>query len=168
MSIHINEAGRSGLSRRSFLKSAIASGAFGISGMSLLTAGARAAPAASREVLTGCHWGAFHATVKDGRFVAIKPWEKIPYPSPQLPGVMDSVYSPTRMKYPMVRAPGSRGRGPMSAITRQRRLGARELGPGARAGRQGIAADEETYGPAATFTSSSGWKSPASCTTARL
>ncbi|MCG8508374.1 MAG: molybdopterin-dependent oxidoreductase, partial [Rhodospirillales bacterium] len=53
--------------------------------------------------MTGSHWGAFRATVKDGRWVAVRGWEHDPHPSVQLEGVMDSVYSPTRIKYPMVR-----------------------------------------------------------------
>ena len=43
------------------------------------------------------------ARVKDGRAVSLRPWEKDPHPSPQLPGVQDVVYSPTRIRYPMVR-----------------------------------------------------------------
>ena len=161
MSIHINEAGRSGLSRRSFLKSAIASGAFGISGMSLLTAGARAAPAASREVLTGCHWGAFRAQVEDGRMVGVKPWESDPHPSAQLAGVLDSVYSPTRIKYPMVRRaylehgpgtdPDDRGSGDFVRVSWKQAL---DLVAGE------LQRVTKSYGPAAIFAGSYGWKSP--------
>ena len=94
---HMQDAQR--LSRRQLLATGAAAGMFG---PSLLAHGARAA-VPDGEVLTGSHWGAFHAKVQGGRFVAIRPWEKDPHPSAQLPGVMDSVYAPTRIKYPMVR-----------------------------------------------------------------
>ena len=119
------------------------------------------------EVLTGSHWGAFRAKVEGGRCVAVTPWEKDPAPSHQLPGVMDSVYSPTRIKYPMVRraflekGPGADGQ------PRHRRLRARHLGPGARSRRQRVQRVEKTYGPAATFAGSYGWKSPGRFTIAR-
>ena len=54
-------------------------------------------------ILSGCHWGAFYGIVKDGRAVEFKPWSGDPAPSPQLPGVLDSLYSPSRIRYPMVR-----------------------------------------------------------------
>ena len=73
------------LPRRQLLASAAVAGLFG---PSLLTQSARAA-GADGEVLTGSHWGAFHAKVQGGRFVAIRPWEKDPHPTAQLPGVMD-------------------------------------------------------------------------------
>lgn len=103
MNARIEEQHPSGLSRRSFISAALASGAFGFGATSLLASGARAATSTSRDVLTGCHWGAFRARVADGRIVSIKPWEKDPRPSAQLAGVLDSIYSPTRIKYPMVR-----------------------------------------------------------------
>jgi len=158
MSTPINDTG---LSRRSFLKGALASSALGISGMSWLSAAVRAAPVASREVLTGCHWGAFRAQVESGRIVGIKPWEMDPRPSLQLAGVLDSVYSPTRIKYPMVRraylehGPGAdlqgRGDGNFVRVSWDQALDlvAREL--------QRV---QTTYGPAAIFAGSYGWKSP--------
>src|SRR5689334_10563 len=72
------------LPRRQLLASAATASLFG---PSLLTQGARAA-GADGELLTGSHWGAFHAKVQGGRFVAIRPWEKDPHPTAQLPGVM--------------------------------------------------------------------------------
>lgn len=59
-------------------------------------------------ILSGCHWGAFYGIVKDGRAVEFKPWSGDPAPSPQLPGVLDSLYSPSRIRYPMVPVPGWR------------------------------------------------------------
>lgn len=90
------------ISRRDFLKSVSAIGALGAISPSLLMSGAAFA-AANGEVLTGSHWGAFRAEVKDGRWVGVKPWEGDPHPSRQIKGVMDSVYSASRIKYPMVR-----------------------------------------------------------------
>src|SRR5450755_79060 len=66
-----DDAGASGISRRLFLKGALASSTLGVAGLSLLTAGARAAPPVSREVLTGCHWGAFRTQVENGRMTSI-------------------------------------------------------------------------------------------------
>ena len=91
------------LTRRALLQTGLAAGALGLSSASLLTAGARAATAGSVEILTGSHWGAFHAKVTDGRIASLRPWDKDPRPSPALDGILDSVYSPTRIKYPMVR-----------------------------------------------------------------
>jgi trimethylamine-N-oxide reductase (cytochrome c) len=149
------------LDRRSLLKLGAAGGVLAMFGPTLLARGALAADAANGEVISGCHWGAFRATVKDGRFVAIKPWEKDPYPSHQLEGVMDSVYSPTRIKYPMVRrawlekGPGAaveeRGKGDFVRVSWDQALDlvTKEL--------QRV---DKTYGPAATFAGSYGWMSP--------
>jgi trimethylamine-N-oxide reductase (cytochrome c) len=129
-------------------------------GPSLLTHGARAA-VPDGEVLTGSHWGAFHAKQQGGRFVALRPWEKDPHPSAQLPGVMDSVYAPARIKYPMVRraflekGPGvdvaSRGSGDFVRVSWDKAIDlvATEL-----------KRVEQKYGPAATYAGSYGWMSP--------
>ena len=98
-----NDELRAELSRRAFLTYGAALGALGFAAPSLLMSGARAAGVPDGEVLTGSHWGAFRAKVEGGRMVSIAPWEKDPAPSHQLAGVLDSVYSPTRIKYPMVR-----------------------------------------------------------------
>jgi trimethylamine-N-oxide reductase (cytochrome c) len=151
------------LTRRAVLQAGMAAGLLGASGAGLLGA-SRAAGAAAvpdGEVLTGSHWGAFRATVKGGRFVGIRPWEGDPRPSPALSGVMDSVYSPTRIKYPMVRrdflahgaAADRKGRGDGDFVrvswTQALDLVAAEL----------LRVDK-TYGPTASFAGSYGWKSP--------
>jgi trimethylamine-N-oxide reductase (cytochrome c) len=150
-----------GLSRRSLLGSAMASGALGLTGTSLLAPNSFAATVPSREVLTGCHWGAFRAKVDNGRITSIKPWEKDPRPSAQLAGVLDSIYSPTRIKSPMVRraflehGPGAdrdgRGDGDFVRVTWNQALDlvASEL--------QRV---RKAYGPASIFAGSYGWKSP--------
>ena len=161
MNARIEEQFSSALSRRSFVSAALASGAFGFGATSLLSSGARAATSASRDVLTGCHWGAFRAHVADGRIVSIKPWEKNPRPSAQLPGVLDSVYSPTRIKYPMVRrawlehGPGAdtAGRGEADFV----RVGwsqALDLVAGE------LERVRAAHAPTAIFAGSYGWKSP--------
>ncbi len=93
---------RSAVSRRRFLQGAAALGAVGMAGPSLLTKGALA-QSASKGTISASHWGAFRGHSEDGRLTELTPWENDPFPSPQLPGVLDSIYSPTRIKYPMVR-----------------------------------------------------------------
>ena len=152
---------RAGMTRRAVLEAGLAAGAFGLSGASLLGSGARAAPAPGSETLTSSHWGAFRAKVEGGRFVGIRPWEKDPHPAPVLEGVMDSVYSPTRIKYPMVRRaflekgfgadPEGRGDGDFVRVGWDQALDlvAKEL-----------KRVDQTHGPAASFAGSYGWKSP--------
>ncbi len=159
-----HKSGTEGLvrfSRREFLEAIGAAGALGIIGPSLLSFGAAAAETKSGEILTGSHWGAFRAKVQDGRIVGYTPWEKDLFPSAQLKGVVDSVYSATRIKYPMVRraflekGPGadtaSRGSGDFVRVSWDQALDlvAKEL-----------ARVEKTHGPAASFAGSYGWKSP--------
>ncbi len=156
-----NDELRAELSRRAFLRYGAALGALGFAAPSLLMSGARAAGVPDGEVLTGSHWGAFRAKVEGGRIVSIAPWEKDPAPSHQLAGVLDSVYSPTRIKYPMVRRvylekgpgadPDGRGAGDFVRVSWDQAIDlvAKEL-----------TRVEKTYGPAATFAGSYGWKSP--------
>jgi trimethylamine-N-oxide reductase (cytochrome c) len=150
-----------GISRRSFVSAALSSGAFGSSASSLLVNRAQAASLPEYEVLTGCHWGAFRAKVPGGRIVSVKPWEKDPRPSAQLPGVLDSVYSPTRIKYPMVRRawlehgpgtdPEGRGEGDFVRVSRSQAL---DLVAGE------LKRVRAAHGPTAIFAGSYGWKSP--------
>jgi trimethylamine-N-oxide reductase (cytochrome c) len=148
------------MQRRHLLASAAGVGAVSLFGPLLLTSGTHAA-SADGEVLTGSHWGVFYAKVQGGRFVAIRPWEKDPHPTAQLPGVMDSVYSPTRIKYPMVRrafldkGPGADVTGRGSAdFVRVDWDKALDL----------VTAElkrvEQKYGPTGTFAGSYGWMSP--------
>lgn len=148
-------------SRRDFLKGATALGAFGLFAPALLRSGAVHAAMADGSVLTGSHWGAFHAIVKDGRFADIKAWEGDPHPSKQLPGILDSVYSPSRIKYPMVRraylegGPGAsvetRGQDDFVRVSWDKALDlvATEL-----------KRVKDTYGPTGIYGGSYGWKSP--------
>ena len=148
-------------SRRDFLEATSAAGAVGMMGTSILSFGSAAAVPANGTVLTGSHWGAFRAKVEGGRMVGYTPWEKDLFPSAQLKGVVDSVYSATRIRNPMVRrsylekGPGTdnanRGSGDFVRVTWDQALDlvTKELGR-----------IEKTYGPAATFAGSYGWKSP--------
>ncbi len=147
------------VNRRDFLLRASALGALGVAAPSLLTAGAARA-AASGNVLNGSHWGVFKATVEDGRWVAIDPWEKDSHPSPQLPGILDSVYSPTRIKYPMVRraylenGPGAavetRGKDDFVRVSWDKAM---DLVVGE------LKRVSEKYGPEGVYAGSYGWKS---------
>jgi trimethylamine-N-oxide reductase (cytochrome c) len=146
-------------SRRQFLLSAAATGAIGLAGGPLLTKGAKAA-ALDNDIISACHWGVFRAQVEGGRAVSFRPWEHDKYPSPQLEGVVDSIYSPTRIKYPMVRrawlenGPGSdpdgRGEGDFVRVSWDKALDlvAREL-----------VRVREINGAEAIFGGSYGWRS---------
>ncbi|MDR3416178.1 MAG: molybdopterin-dependent oxidoreductase, partial [Nevskia sp.] len=91
-------SGLAALSRRHLLVSSATLGALAGAGLA-----PRRAHAASAEILSASHFGAFYAKVEDGRFVSLRPWEKDPHPSPALPAVQDIVYDPARIRYPMVR-----------------------------------------------------------------
>ena len=93
---------RSIMTRRGVLKGATAVGAMAALAPSLLRPGAAHAQGAG-TVMSGSHWGVFTANVEDGTWKSVAPWAGDPHPSHQLEGVMDSVYSPSRIKYPMVR-----------------------------------------------------------------
>ena len=112
-------------------------------------------------ILSGCHWGVFYGIVKNGRAVEFRPWSGDPAPSPQLPGVLDSLYSPSRIRYPMVRRawlekgpgadPDGRGSGDFVRVSWDKAIE--------------LVADElvrvrKKYGQQAVFAGSYGWKSP--------
>jgi len=148
--------------RRAVLQAGLAAGALGVSGASLLRSKTvQAAEGPTADILTASHWGAFRARVVDGRMVGIRPWEKDPRPAPVLEGILDSVYSPTRIKYPMVRRawlekgpgadPDGRGDGDFVRVSWDSALDlvAKEL----------LRVDQ-IHGSAGTFAGSYGWKSP--------
>lgn len=159
------------VTRRRFMKGPVAV-ALGLSGSGILASGAAraadtvvsgqvAGAGAQQGILSGCHWGVFYGQVKEGRAVAFEPWKDDPHPSPQLPGVMDSLYSDSRIRYPMVRrawlekGPGAdvegRGTGDFVRVSWEKAIE--------------LVADEitrvrEKYGKEAVFAGSYGWKSP--------
>ncbi|MBV7387363.1 trimethylamine-N-oxide reductase TorA [Pasteurellaceae bacterium TAE3-ERU1] len=53
--------------------------------------------------MTGSHWGAVRAKVKNGRVVEIKPFEYDKHPTEMINGIIDLIYSESRIRYPMVR-----------------------------------------------------------------
>ncbi len=124
-------------------------------------AGGKGGKDVQEGILSGCHWGAFYGIVKDGRAVEFRPWSGDPAPSPQLPGVLDSLYSPSRIRYPMVhrawleKGPGAdpdgRGSGDFVRVSWDKAIE--------------LVADElvrvrKKYGQQAVFAGSYGWKSP--------
>lgn len=153
--------GVSSISKRHFLKGSVAAMALGLPGVPLLARGAASAATAQKSILSGCHWGVFYGEVENGRAVRFRPWEGDPAPSPQLPGVMDSLYSESRIRYPMVRrawleqGPGAdtagRGTGDFVRISWEKaiELVANEL-----------TRVRKTYGQQGVFAGSYGWKSP--------
>ena len=123
--------------------------------------GGKAGKEVQDGILSGCHWGVFYGIVKDGRAVEFRPWSGDPAPSPQLPSVLDSLYSPSRIRYPMVRRawlekgpgadPDGRGSGDFVRVSWDKAIE--------------LVADElvrvrEKYGQQAVFAGSYGWKSP--------
>ena len=145
--------------RRGVLKGGAALGALATLAPALLKSGAARAEAA-REVISGSHWGVFWAGVEDGTWNKVRAWEGDRRPTHQLQGVMDSVYSPSRIKYPMVRraylengpgaAPETRGADDFVRVEWDQAL---DL----------VAAElkrvSDTYGPGGVFGGSYGWKS---------
>lgn len=100
--------------RRSFLKGmaalsagAVAPSLLGIRVVEAATPNAAAPLAASDDITTwrmsGAHWGAFRAKVEADRVVEIRPFELDRHPTDILKGTLGVIYSPSRVRYPMVR-----------------------------------------------------------------
>ena len=93
------------LTRRSFLIDAAAVGAMGA-----MPSWAHAHSFTTEPLLdtttrlTASHWGIIRAYVEAGRLSRVTPFDKDSFaPSPVIQAFSDAVYSPTRVKYPMVR-----------------------------------------------------------------
>jgi trimethylamine-N-oxide reductase (cytochrome c) len=92
------------ITRRSFLKGIAGSSAATLIGPSLLaSASASAAETDGVWKTSGSHWGAFRARVWAGKVQEVKPLEVDKYPTDMLNGVKGIIYSPSRVRYPMVR-----------------------------------------------------------------
>ncbi len=92
------------ISRRNFLKGFLASSASTMVGPSLLVKAAKAAEGeAGVWKITGSHWGAFRARIYGGKVVDVRPFERDKYPTDMLNGIEGIIYSPSRVRYPMVR-----------------------------------------------------------------
>ncbi|EPE2649032.1 trimethylamine-N-oxide reductase TorA [Vibrio fluvialis] len=92
------------ITRRSFLKGVATTSAASIIGPSLLTPiTAQAAETTGTWKVSGSHWGAFRAQIYGGKVQAIKPLETDKHPTDMLNGIKGIIYSPSRVRYPMVR-----------------------------------------------------------------
>ncbi|MBY7955949.1 trimethylamine-N-oxide reductase TorA [Vibrio fluvialis] len=92
------------ITRRSFLKGVATTSAASIIGPSLLTPiTAQAGETTGTWKVSGSHWGAFRAQIYGGKVQAIKPLETDKHPTDMLNGIKGIIYSPSRVRYPMVR-----------------------------------------------------------------
>lgn len=92
------------ITRRSFLKGVATTSAASIIGPSLLAPiSAQAAETTGTWKVSGSHWGAFRAQIYGGKVQAIQPLETDKHPTEMLNGIKGIIYSPSRVRYPMVR-----------------------------------------------------------------
>jgi trimethylamine-N-oxide reductase (cytochrome c) len=92
------------ITRRSFLKGVATTSAASVIGPSLLaSASAKAAESTGTWKVTGSHWGAFRAHIYAGKVQQVKPLELDKNPTEMLNGIKGIIYSPSRVRYPMVR-----------------------------------------------------------------
>lgn len=92
------------ISRRSFLKGVATTSAASVIGPSLLaSASASAAESTGTWKVSGSHWGAFRAHIYAGKVQEIKALELDKNPTEMLNGIKGIIYSPSRVRYPMVR-----------------------------------------------------------------
>ena len=89
------------LSRRTFLGYSACAGLTALLGPSLLSSAYAAG--GEKSIMTAAHWGAFRAQVKDGKFIKAVPFENDKFPNALVTATPEYVYSPARIKYPMVR-----------------------------------------------------------------
>ncbi|MCL6417196.1 trimethylamine-N-oxide reductase TorA [Aestuariirhabdus sp. Z084] len=90
------------ISRREFLKGLLATSATTMISSSLLVAGKTEAAQETWKV-SGSHWGAFRAKIERGTVTTIKALEGDAHPTDMLKGIQGIIYSPSRIRYPMVR-----------------------------------------------------------------
>ena len=98
-------------SRRGFLKAMAAMSGSALVAPGLLTAApafaAGEATAVSDDITTwkisGSHFGAIRAKVVGDRVVDIRPFEHDKHPTEMIKGLLGLIYSPSRVRYPMVR-----------------------------------------------------------------
>ncbi|ELA6608079.1 trimethylamine-N-oxide reductase TorA [Vibrio alginolyticus] len=92
------------ITRRSFLKGVATTSAASVIGPSLLaSASANAVETTGTWKVTGSHWGAFRAHIYASKVQEIKPLELDKNPTEMLNGIKGIIYSPSRVRYPMVR-----------------------------------------------------------------
>ncbi|PKL96125.1 MAG: trimethylamine-N-oxide reductase TorA [Betaproteobacteria bacterium HGW-Betaproteobacteria-13] len=92
------------ISRRNFIKGLLASSATTLVAPSVL---AKAATPEANMLdgwkLTGSHWGALRARIHGGKVAEIVPFELDKNPTDMINGIRGIIYSPSRVRYPMVR-----------------------------------------------------------------
>ncbi|MGR5062279.1 trimethylamine-N-oxide reductase TorA [Photobacterium sp. DNB22_13_2] len=92
------------VSRRRFLQGMVATSAASVIGPSLLGMNnAMAAETVGTWKVSGSHWGAFRAHIYGGKLQEIKPLELDKHPTEMLNGIKGILYSPSRVRYPMIR-----------------------------------------------------------------
>ena len=92
------------ISRRSFLKGVATTSAVSLVGPSLLMSSkVSAAETTGTWRTSGSHWGAFRAHIYAGKVQEIKALEMDKHPTDMLNGIKGIIYSPSRVRYPMVR-----------------------------------------------------------------
>ncbi len=92
------------ITRRSFLKGVATTSAASVIGPSLLaSASANAAETTGTWKVSGSHWGAFRAHIYGGKVQEVKPLETDTNPTDMINGIKGIIYSPSRVRYPMVR-----------------------------------------------------------------
>ncbi len=159
MSSNQSNVALSSPSRRSFLKKSAALAILSTVSGSLLTRGVFAKEAA-KLTLSASHFGVFRGNVVAGVLRSVTPWERDPHPNKMLEGMMDSIYSPSRIKYPMVRRawleqgpgadPDGRGTGDFVRVSWEKAL---DLVAGE------LTRVRNQYGSTGVFGGSYGWKS---------
>ena len=94
-----------GINRRAFLQGlAVASTSMAaFPGLIKAASGAKDDDELDGWRITGSHFGAFRAHRKNGRVDKVKPFELDTSPTEMLKGIQGSIYSPSRVRYPMVR-----------------------------------------------------------------
>ena len=89
------------LSRRGFLKGTAATAS--VVGASALNANPLGSLDITKKIPHATHFGAFYAKVKDGKVYDLEPQESDAGPTVLTKALIDRVYSPSRIKYPVVR-----------------------------------------------------------------
>ncbi len=148
---------RGTISRRKFLGYSAIAGLASLLGPSVLTPAFAAG--GEENIMTAAHWGAFRAKVKDGKFIEAVPFSKDNHPTSLVKATPDYVYSPTRIKYPMVRKgflknghksdTAERGTGEFVRVSWDKAL---ELVAGE------LNRVKKDYGPAAIYAGTPGWR----------
>ena len=120
--------------------------------------------AAETSVLTASHWGIVRATVREGRIVRVEPFELDRAPSPNLDRLANLPYSPSRIRYPMVREGYLKAKAVSASNAHRANRGKEKFVRVSWDEALDLVASEirrvyEQYGPSAVFGRSYGWMS---------